>query len=59
MKRILFYLKREKKKKVKKREGQSGGPMGEKERKKEKRFSLVNGPHDLQLIYKRPFNNVT
>ena len=48
MKRMLFYWRREtKKKKRKKREGQNGGPIGEKE------FSLVNGSHNLKLIYKR------
>ena len=50
MKRMLFYWTREtkkRKKKKKKREGQNGGPIGEKE------FSLVNGSHNLKLIYKR------
>ena len=52
MKRMLFYLSREKKKEKKhKREGQSGGPVGKKEKKKD--FSLVNGSHDFQLIYKK------
>lgn len=48
-KRILFYLRRGKKKEKKKREGQKGGPMGE---KKKKKFGLVNGSNDFQLIYK-------
>ena len=46
-KNVILLKERDKKRKRKKREGQNGGPIGEKE------FSLVNGSHDLKLIYKR------
>ena len=46
-KNVILLKERDKKRKRKKREGQNGGPIGEKE------FSLVNGSHNLKLIYKR------
>ena len=51
MKRMLFYLRREKKKEKNKGERQSDGPVGEKKRKK--KFSFDNGSHDFQFIYKK------
>ena len=45
-KNVILLKERDKKRKRKKREGQNGGPIGEKE------FSLVNGSHNLKLIYK-------
>ena len=46
-KNVILLKERDKKRKRKKREGQTGGPIGEKE------YSLVNGSHNLKLIYKR------
>ena len=46
-KNVILLKERDKKRKRKKRDGQNGGPIGEKE------FSLVNGSHNLKLIYKR------
>ena len=46
-KNVILLKERDKKRKRKKREGQNGGLIGEKE------FSLVNGSHNLKLIYKR------
>ena len=41
------------KEKKKKKEGQRGELIREKERKKKKKeFGLINGLHDFQLIYK-------
>ena len=50
---MLFYW-REKKKERKKREGQSGGPLGEK-----KSLVLSMGPTIFNLFIKRSLNNVT
>ena len=54
MKRMLFCLRREKKKK---REGQSSGPVGKTKRKK--KLVLSMGPVIFNLFTKRPFSNVT
>ena len=54
---ILFKEREKESKKKSKREGQSGGPIGKKRKKK---FSLSSmGPTKFNLVTKRPLNNVT
>ena len=55
MKRILYFLRREKNKEKKKKEGQSGGLVGE----KKKSLVLSMDPTIFNLFPKRPFCNIT
>ena len=57
MKRMLFHVRKEKKKRKKKGEWQSGEPV-EKKSKKKKNLVLSMGPMIFTLFTKRPLNNV-